>query len=271
MIELQVQQHRIATPSGEIFAQMWTHDLAQGAPIVLLHDSLGSVTLWRDFPSELAQVTGRAVVAYDRAGFGQSSAYNDALPLSFIADEAQHSFAAVRDYFGLEQYVLLGHSVGGGMAVCAAAAYPEQCMSLITLSAQSLVQAHTTEGIRQAKLQFQQPGAMDKLRKYHGDKAEWVLNAWTETWLSEAFASWSLDAYLPHVQCSTLVIHGEADEYGTQEHAQRIAQGVKAQSTLALLPGCGHVPHREQTVQCLELIQEHLTDPSDAVDHVVIA
>ena len=144
-------------------------------------------------------------------------------------------------------------------------------MALITLSAQSLVQAHTTEGIRQAKLQFQQPEAMDKLRKYHGDKAQWVLDAWTGAWLSEEFAQWSLDRCLPHVQCPTLVIHGELDEYGTQEHAQRIAQGVKAPSTLVLLPGCGHVPHREQTAQCLALIREHLTDSSDAVDHVAIA
>ena len=263
MIELQVQQHHIATLGGVVFAQVWTHDLAQGAPIVLLHDSLGCVALWRDFPAQLVQATGRAVVAYDRLGFGRSSAYSGTLPVSFIADEAQHSFAAVRDYLGLDRYVLLGHSVGGGMAVCVAAAYPEQCMALMTLSAQSLVQTHTTEGIRQAKLQFQQPEAMNKLCKYHGEKAQWVLNAWTETWLSEEFSSWSLDGCLPQVQCPTLVIHGALDEYGTEEHALRIEQGVRGQATLALLPNCGHVPQREHTERCLALIRQHLADPSD--------
>lgn len=263
MIELQVQQHHISSPLGVVFSQVWTHDLAQGAPIVLLHDSLGCVALWRDFPSQLAQATGRTVIAYDRIGFGQSSAYSGTLPLSFIADEAQHSFAAVRDYFGLEQYVLLGHSVGGGMAVSIAAAYPQQCRALITLSAQSLVQTHTTDGIRQAKRQFQQPEAMDKLHKYHADKAQWVLNAWTETWLSDKFAAWSLDLCLPDVQCPTLVIHGELDEYGTEEHAQRIAQGVSGKATLAVLAECGHVPQREQTERCLALIRHHLADSSD--------
>lgn len=265
MIELQVQQHHISSPLGIVFAQVWTHDLAKGAPIVLLHDSLGCVALWKGFPSLLAQATGRTVIAYDRIGFGQSSAYSGALPLSFIADEAQRSFAAVRDYFGLEQYVLLGHSVGGGMAVNAAAAYPQQCLALITLSAQSLVEVHTTKGIRQAKLQFQQPEAMNKLHKYHADKAQWVLNAWTETWLSEEFAAWSLALCLPDVHCPTLVIHGALDEYGTEEHAQRIAQGVSGKATLVVLPECGHVPQREQTEHCLALIRQHLADPSDAL------
>lgn len=265
MIELQIQQHPIVTPSGVVYAQVWTFDLSQGAPIVLLHDSLGCTAMWRDFPAQLLQATGRTVVTYDRLGFGQSSAYRETLPRSFIQDEAQQGLAAVCNYFGLDRYVLIGHSVGGVMAVCAAAAYPQRCEALVTLSAQSLVQAQTRDGIRAALEQFRQPGAMDKLRKYHGDKAEWVLKAWAENWLSEEFASWSLDGYLSQVQCPTLVVHGEMDEYGSVEHAQRIAKGVQGQATLALLPNCGHVPQREQTDRCLALIRQHLTETPDAV------
>ena len=258
MTELHTIYHRIVTPQGTLFAQVWTHDLAQGAPIVLLHDSLGCVALWRDFPAQLAQATGRTVVAYDRLGFGQSAPCPYTLPLSFVADEAQQGLAAVLQGLGLEDFVLLGHSVGGGMAVCAAAAYPGQCKALVTIAAQSFVEDRTTAGIRTAQQQFAQPGAMDKLAKYHGDKADWVLHAWTDSWLSEDFAQWRLEAVLPQVPCPTLVIHGERDEYGSAAHPQQIAHGVPGPATLALLPDCGHVPHREHTQRCLELITAHL-------------
>jgi pimeloyl-ACP methyl ester carboxylesterase len=258
MTELQTTTHHIATPQGRLFAQVWTHDLAQGAPIVLLHDSLGCVALWRDFPAQLAQATGRMVVAYDRLGFGQSDPYPGVLPLSFVPDEAHQGLAAVVAHFGLEQFVLLGHSVGGGMAVCAAATYPAQCQALITIAAQSFVEDITTAGIAQAKAQFAQPGAMDRLAKYHGDKANWVLHAWTDSWLSEGFAHWRLDDYLPKVLCPALVIHGADDEYGSVAHPQAIARGVKGPATLQIVPACGHMPHKEHTAQCLDWISAHL-------------
>lgn len=251
--------HHISVPQGTLFAQVWTHDLAQGAPMVLLHDSLGCVALWRDFPQQLVQATGRTVVAYDRLGFGQSSPYSGTLPLSFVQDEAHTSLAAVLDYLGLEQFVLLGHSVGGAMAVCAAAAYPQRCQALVTIAAQSHVEARTKAGIRTAQQQFTEPGAMERLAKYHGDKADWVLHAWTDSWLSEGFAHWRLDEVLPQVHCPTLILHGEQDEYGSTVHPKAIAQGVKGPALLAILNGCAHMPHKEQTQRCLDLICAHLS------------
>lgn len=258
MLSISHQSHTIPTPQGALFAQVWSHDLAQGAPIALLHDSLGCVALWRDFPEQLVQATGRTVVAYDRLGFGQSAPHPGTLPLSFVADEARQGLAAVLDGLGLDDFVALGHSVGGGMAVCAAATHHTRCQALITLAAQSFVEARTTAGIRTAAQQFAQPGAIDKLVKYHGDKADWVLHAWTDTWLSADFAKWRLDAALAQVHCPTLVIHGEHDEYGSAAHPQAIANQVQGPATLALLPDCGHLPHKEHTAHCLALIQTHL-------------
>ncbi|WP_284337234.1 alpha/beta fold hydrolase [Comamonas sp. NoAH] len=258
MTPLHIEQHTIPFLDGSLFAQIWLPDGAQKAPIVLMHDSLGCVALWRDFPSQLASATGRMVVAYDRLGFGRSSAHADALPMSFVADEAHQGLAQVLQHLGLHTFVVLGHSVGGGMAVCSAAHYPQRCESLITLSAQAFVEARTILGIRAAKKQFSEPGALDRLARYHGDKAGWVLHAWTDTWLSSAFASWSLDTYLRKVRCPALIIHGEQDEFGSAAHPQRIAQGVQGESSMHLLAGCAHMPHKEQTLHCLELIQTHL-------------
>lgn len=254
------QIRKIPTAQGLIWSQMWTHDLAQAAPIVLLHDALGCVALWRDLPQQLLHATGRTVVAYDRVGFGQSSAAAGPLPLSFITDEPHQGLAAVLQAWELETFVALGHSVGGSMALCAAAAYPQQCKSLITLAAQTCVEARTTAGIRLAQQQFAQPGAMERLAKYHGNKADWVLNAWTQTWLSDAFADWNLNAILPQVTCPTLVIHGELDEYGSLQHPKTIARGVQAPATVEIIPNCGHMPHKEHASYCLEVMAAHLAE-----------
>lgn len=255
MTDVHLHSHHIATPQGMLFAQSWTPKQTHGAALVLLHDSLGCVALWRDFPLQLAQATGRTVIAYDRLGFGASAAHPSTLPTSFVADEARQGFAAVLAHFGLQAFVALGHSVGGGMAVCCAATYPRQCQALITIAAQTFVEDRTLTGIRQAQAEFAQPGAMDRLAKYHGSKAQWVLHAWTDTWLSEAFAHWRLDALLPQVQCPTLALHGELDEYGSAIHPQTIAALVQGPGSFHLLADCGHVPHKQALPQTLNLIK----------------
>lgn len=213
--------------------------------MILLHDSLGCVELWRGFPALLAAATGRTIIAYDRLGFGRSDPHPDPIPLlSFVTDEATGDFAMIRAYFGLTDFVLLGHSVGGGMGVGVAATYPQDCRALITISAQMLVEPRTREGIRAAQRAFAEPGQFDRLRRYHGDKAEWVFRAWTDTWLSEGFTDWTLDAVLRQTRCPILGIHGAQDEYGSAIHPQRIAELAPGQVEIALRPEDAHFPHR---------------------------
>jgi len=247
----------IATPHGRLFARRWPGGDGAGvepAPIVLLHDSLGSVELWREFPARLAAASGRAVIAYDRLGFGRSDPHPGRLDAGFIAAEAGDGFACVRDAFALERFVVFGHSVGGGMAVGCAARWPAQCRALITESAQAFVEERTREGILAARAAFARPGQVERLGKYHGDKAAWVLSAWIDTWLSPPFADWNLDPELVRVTCPTLAIHGERDEYGSVRHPERIVAGVRGPARLRVLDGCGHVPHREREDEVLALI-----------------
>lgn len=207
------------------------------------------------------QVTGREVVAYDRLGFGRSGAYPGPLPLSFVSDEASGSFKAVRHALELEQFVLFGHSVGGGMAIATAGNYPDVCVALLTESAQAFVEDRTLAGIRAAQEVFAQPQQLQRLFKYHGEKAPWVLNAWIETWLSEGFRDWNLDQALGRVTCPTLAIHGEQDEYGSIAHPQRIVTLTQGAAELSMLPGCGHVPHREHSDVVLERVRAFLSAP----------
>lgn len=260
MPAVSTQQHWIDTPNGQVFAQSWTPHDTQGTAIVLLHDSLGCVALWRDFPERLAQTTGRMVVAYDRVGFGRSSACSSQLPLTFVEDEAKVSFATVCQYFELDRFVVLGHSVGAGMAIGCAAAYAQRCEAVITESAQTFVEALTLDGIRQADRQFAEPGQIDRLRKYHGDKADWVLKAWVNTWLSEAFSDWTLDAQLSRIRSPLLALHGDRDEYGSLAHLERMAATVSSRKTLQTLADCGHVPHREYPDEVLATVSSFLNE-----------
>lgn len=254
-----VSDHWLETAGGRLFARCWQPRAANlPAPIVLLHDSLGCVALWRNFPALLAEHTGRTVIAYDRLGFGQSDPQQKSPGMDFVPAEATSGFAALREHFGLERFVLLGHSVGGGMAVHCAAQHAAGCEALVTIAAQAFVEERTRTGIIEAREQFAQPEPFERLRRYHGDKARWVLQAWIDTWLAPAFADWSLQAVLPRVHCPTLVLHGAEDEYGSSLHPQQIAGLVAGPAQLEIMPGVRHMPHREQEHWVLQRIGRFL-------------
>jgi pimeloyl-ACP methyl ester carboxylesterase len=257
---LRVEDTLIDAPGGRLFARVWGNldRPAAAAPIVLLHDSLGSVELWRDFPARLAGETQRAVVAYDRLGFGKSDPHCGALAADFIRREGSSNLPALYEALAIQRAVLFGHSVGGGMAVVAAADRPELCVAVITEAAQTFVEERTLAGIRAAQAAFAAPGQMERLARYHGEKAPWVLKAWTETWLDPHFASWSLDDALRRVRCPMLAMHGDRDEYGSRWHPERIAALAGGPSRVVVFEACGHLPHREKPDEVLRAVREFL-------------
>ena len=256
-----IQDKWVQGPRGRLFVRSWTPRGARAlAPLILLHDSLGSVDLWRGFPAALCEATGRAVVAYDRLGFGQSDPHPGALAPDFVAAEADGDFASIREQLGIERFALLGHSVGGGMAVHCAIRHGAACVGLVTEAAQAFIEDRTVQGIAAAKELFRNPKEFDRLKKYQGDKTRWVLDSWIDTWLQPAFANWSLRAVLPQVACPTLVIHGAEDEYGSTAQALTIAEGIGLHARLAILAATRHVPHRQHPAQVVGLIRSFMAD-----------
>jgi len=211
---------------------------------------------------QLSQATGREVIAYDRLGFGRSDAYPGPLPPQFIRDEAGRFFGHLRAALRVDRFAALGHSVGGAMAAACASLYAQDCVALITIAAQAFVEDRTLQGIRAAQLQFEQPEQMVRLEKYHGDKAPWVLTAWTGTWLGERFRDWTIEHEIDAIHCPMLVLHGEHDEYGSALHPTRIAKLSKASSECLILKGCHHVPHREAPEAVLAAVGRFL-----GIDH----
>jgi pimeloyl-ACP methyl ester carboxylesterase len=259
---LDVDDRYVAHPLGQLFTRTWFRAGQDGADaIVLMHDSLGCVELWRDFPGELCRVTGRTVIAYDRLGFGRSDARKDLPSRDFVLEEATVYVPVLLEALDLQSFIALGHSVGGGMAIECAAHFGARCTGLITMSAQTFVEDRTLRGIRAAQEQFKDPAQVERLARYHAGKARWVLDAWIGRWLNADFADWSLVGTLGKVACPVLAIHGELDEYGSRCHPELIARNCAGPVRVELMPETGHVPYREEPGAVLQMISGFFQPP----------
>jgi pimeloyl-ACP methyl ester carboxylesterase len=216
-----------------------------GPPIVFLHEGLGSIGLWRDYPEALCRRTGREGLVYDRWGYGGSEPLEGKQDLRYLHDEALIFLPAVLDALGLNRVVAYGHSDGGTIALLFAAHAPARAAAIVTEAAHVFVEDVTLQGIRAAVQAFATTDLPQRLARHHGEKTDTVFRAWHETWLSPSFRSWNIEAELAAVRCPALVIQGADDEYGTPAQVEAIARGVSGPIETALLPACAHVPHRQ--------------------------
>lgn len=249
--------HRITGPDGTLFVREWG-DTTDAAPIILLHDSLGCVALWRDFGPDLSARTGRRVVAYDRAGFGQSDIHQGRLPLDFIYTECGRSLPPILQTLNIGDFVLFGHSVGGEMSVAGAADFGARCVAVISESAQIFPEARIFSGIRAAQPHLA-PGRpqYERLRTYHGDKTDWILSSWIDNWLDPAFEL-NLTGHMQKLHCPVLALHGDRDEFGSTAQARYLCDHVAGRAQLHLMTECGHVPHRDRPAEILETVSAFL-------------
>ena len=250
--------HRITTVRGSLFVRDWGES-TNAAPIILLHDSLGCVALWRDFGDHLAARTRRRVIAYDRAGFGQSDAYAGRLPLDFLYTECREALPPILSALNVGEFVLFGHSVGGEMSVAGAADFGARCVAVISESAQIFPEDRIHEGIRAAQPALV-PGRpqYERLKKYHGEKTDWVLSSWIDNWLDPAFTL-DLTDHMKMVRCPVLALHGDLDEFGSTAQAKHLCDHVAGPAQLHVMKDCGHVPHRDRPAEILETVAAFLT------------
>jgi pimeloyl-ACP methyl ester carboxylesterase len=212
---------------------------------VFLHEGLGSIELWRDFPSTLAKTTGCDALIYDRWGHGKSDPLDARRTLRYVHDEALVSLPEVLRKAGVEDVVLIGHSDGGSIALLFAAHYPEFVRGLITEAAHVFVEDITLEGIRQSVGLYEITDLKEKLARYHGENTERIFRGWCDTWLSPEFRNWNIEECLPQITRPILVIQGEDDQYGTEAQVEAITKQVSGARESLLIPDCGHTPHHE--------------------------
>jgi pimeloyl-ACP methyl ester carboxylesterase len=230
--------------------------------LVFLHEGLGCIPLWRNFPSLLCEKTGCPALIYDRWGYGTS----DPLPAvgprvpSYLHEEAFVSLPEVLKQCNIDDAVLIGHSDGGSMALMYAAVYPDTVRGIITEAAHVFVEEITLKGIREAVEIYKRTDLKAKLTKYHGNNTEKMFYGWADTWLSPEFRDWNIEEFLPRIISPLLVLQGADDIYGTPAQVEAIADQVAGPVKSRLVPNCGHIPHHEATDEVLNEMTEFIRD-----------
>ncbi len=241
-------------PRFEEIAFKRTDHFPNRPTIIFLHDSLGCIELWRDFPYQLGQRTGCNILVYDRQGYGASCAFSYAKRDNYYMEAEADLLHELLNFWKIDDAVLFGHSDGGSIALVMAAKYPEKIRAVITEGAHIFVEDVTIKGIEAAIKLYQETDLKIKLEKYHGEKTDAMFWAWADTWTSDTFRNWNIEEFLPKIQCRSLIVQGEADEYGTLKQVERITAQTKGPSEQLVIPGVKHTPHKEVP----ELILNHV-------------
>lgn len=214
--------------------------------LVFLHEGLGCVAMWKDFPERLCAATGCAGLVYDRLGYGQSSPQREPRSIHYLHQYALSELPAVLERLAHGRgHIVVGHSDGGSIALIYAAGRPSGLRGVVTAAAHVFVEGMTLDGIRTAVCAHA-AGKLRGLARYHGGKAGQVFASWADTWLAPPFKHWNIEYLLPAIACPLLAVQGSGDQYGSQAQLDAIERGTPGARQL-LLPGCGHSPHIEQT------------------------
>ncbi|WP_261844761.1 alpha/beta fold hydrolase [Aliamphritea ceti] len=232
--------------------------------LVLLHEALGHLDMWKSFPSRLALATGLDVFAYERQGYGGSGEPDEYRPDDYLQREGLQRLAPVLEAAGLETVILVGHSDGGSIALMGAAELPAQVKAIVTMAAHVRVDELTQRGVQAAKRMYQETDLPERLARYHGEHTDKLFWLWNEIWLRDSFQGLDLSEWLKHVQCPALVIQGAEDQYGEPAQVEEICAGINAnihnggalQAEALLLTDCRHIPHLEATDACVAAISK---------------
>ena len=228
-------------------------DVAGGRPtLVLLHEGLGSIAMWRDFPNRLAHATGCNALVYSRYGYGNSAPLQRPREVRYMHDEALLALPELLAKLDVAAPILLGHSDGGSIALIHAGAGLRPVAAVITLAAHVLVEDISVASIAAARTAYETTDLRARLARYHAD-VDSAFRGWNRIWLHPDFRSWNIEEYLPRIACPVLAMQGEDDEYGTMEQMQRIGSQVR-DVVLLELEDCRHSPHTDQPQAVLDAI-----------------
>nr|WP_315028873.1 alpha/beta hydrolase [uncultured Chryseobacterium sp.] len=247
-------KERIVNVKGKELYIEYNNSFENRPTIIFLHDSLGSVTLWRDLPAKLSEATECNVLIYDRLGYGKS---NPMLTHERSVNYMELEADLLNDLLSelhIKKAVLFGHSDGGTIALITAAKYPELVEAVVCEAAHIFVEEVTLKGIYDAWDAYKTTNLAERLQKYHGDKVEILFKAWTETWTRDDFRNWNIEYLLKDIVCPLLFIQGEADEYGTLDQVEKTVSQVSGSAEKYIIPGIGHTPHKESPERVLTAV-----------------
>jgi pimeloyl-ACP methyl ester carboxylesterase len=222
--------------------------------LVFLHEGLGCIEMWRDFPQKLCDATRCPGLVYDRTGYGRSSRWPGDPGVRYMEIEADEVLPRLLAACGIEDCVAIGHSDGGTIALNFAAADPPSLRAVVTLAAHAVNEPVCVESIARAREAFVSGELRQRLLKYHGDNVDGCFRLWSEAWLAPGFQPMDADGRLPGVQVPVQAVQGENDEYGSELQLGVIAGKVGGYCETRLVPDCGHSPHLQQPAYVLSEI-----------------
>lgn len=229
----------------------WIGSAEPDAPVlVFLHEGLGSVAIWRDWPDTVCRLTGSRGLLYSRPGYGRSTARapDEKWPIGYLHDQARIVLPAVLGAVGVnaaqQPPFLYGHSDGGSIALLYAAAFPDRVAGIAVAAPHIFVEDVTIENLVIARDAYLKPGLRDRLARYHDDvdSAFW---GWNDAWLTPEFRHWNIESELGGITCDVVAMQGVNDEYGTLEQIRGIARRVP-QTRLVEIDDCAHTPHKDK-------------------------
>lgn len=227
-------------------------------PLVLLHEGLGSASMWGRFPEKLAAATGCRVLAASRAGYGHSDPTTHERTPAYHRVEVEGDLPAFLDALELERPVLVGHSDGGTIALLFGATHPTRARGLVAMAPHEFIEEVTLAGIRETGQLWRSTDLRERLARHHADPDR-VFREWHDVWLSAPYRDWTMEAELSAITCPVLAIQGLEDQYGSLRQIEVIAERAP-QTRLLVLPDCGHSPHRDQEALVLEAIGAFLRE-----------
>ena len=230
---------------------VWIKADARDAPLlVFLHEGLGSVAMWRDYPAQLCAATGCRGLVYSRPAYGRSTPKppDEHWGPDFLEIQALDVLPALFAALGIdprrEQVILFGHSDGASIALIHAAHFGAQIAGIIVLAPHIMVEPISITSIERARVIYETTDFKARLARFHDD-VDSAFRGWNDVWLDQGFKAWSIEALLPRIACPVLAVQGVDDEYGTMAQIDGIAAAAP-EVELLKLDACGHSPHRDQ-------------------------
>lgn len=243
----------------EIEYQWLEADRPDAPVMIFLHEGLGSLAMWKDFPARVCRAAGLRGLVYSRPGYGNSTPRlpEEAWAADFMHRQAYEVLPALREALGLARPAwLLGHSDGGSIALLHAARFPELTAGTVLMAPHVMVEDISVASIARAAEAYRQGGLRERLARYHAN-VDSAFGGWAGIWLDPAFRRWNIVAEAAGLRSPTLAIQGLDDEYGTLEQVRAIAR-IALSVKLLELPACGHSPHRDQPLQVTESIRQFI-------------
>lgn len=218
---------------------------ADAQTLVMLHEGLGSIGLWRDLPQRLHERTGCSVLAYSRHGNGFSSVLDGPRNARYMHDEGLIVLPALLEWARIDRPLILGHSDGASIALIFAGAYPLRAKGLVLLAPHVFVEPCSLHGIATIAQEYRAGPLRERMARHHRD-VDRTFFGWNDIWLDASFRDWNIEAYLPAITAPVIMVQGRNDEYGTMLALDAIERGLSVRADRIQLDRCGHSPQRDR-------------------------